>query len=65
MELNGSRLLYKMIMKPFFGPLAFNKEPVRLTESVDRRFDDIRSSSSRASSRGSRYQSTVMSDDDY
>jgi len=63
-ELNGSRLLYKMIVKPFFGPLTA-REPVHVTESVDRRFDDVRSSSSNRGSRGSRYQSTVMSDDEY
>ena len=61
-DLNGSRIIYKMLILPFFGGLA----NIPRTESLDRRFDDITQSRSENStrSRGSRYASQ-LSDDDY
>jgi len=46
-ELNGSKLVYKMIVLPFFG------DAIRESKSVDRRFEELRSKSSSTSSRRS------------
>ena len=62
-DLNGSRIIYKMLILPFFGGLA----NIPRAESLDRRFDDITKSRSENStrSRGSRYAPSQLSDDDY